>query len=154
MSLARLIKRAFSRHEPGEPIHRAIRHVAACIAESGDDIATGDSYAGARAELRRAAMDGVLVIAGHKQMLDRWASTIFSESVSRIPRAYWKTHDITATAANPDTPAQSSAHTALTPPLLRHAANAYSDLRVHWDDILRLWPQQADGGGGKPGNGA
>jgi hypothetical protein len=147
LSLARLIRRAFLRHEPGEPIHRAIRHVALCIGEARVGTGTGGAFERARAELRKAAMDGALTLAGRRQLFDRWASTLFSESFTKIPRAYWKTHEITATAISQDNPARAAAHTALTPPLLRHVANAYSDLRVPWDDVLRLWPEQAAGAG-------
>jgi hypothetical protein len=143
VSLTLLLKSFFPTRESGVPIHRAVRHVAHCIGEVEGSAAHGDRFPRARDAIRQAAMNGSLKIRGRKQMLDRWSSTLFSEVASRIPREYWKTHELTTLTASDGNGARASVHTALKPPLFRTAGIGYSDLEVDWDEVSRLWSASA-----------
>jgi len=121
------------------PIHRAIRRVAECIGES-DPGGFGERFPRAREAIRVAALAGDLAIRGRKQVLERWSSTLFSESPRPIPPEYWKTHVITAVAAGEGTTDQASAHTALNPAPRRPAGNSYSGLELDGSEVERLWP--------------
>lgn len=116
------------------PTWKAIQHVAIrCIGEAKD----GNNFPRARDEIRRAAINGDVTIWGKKQIMS-WAvgQTTFESYLTEIPSGYWKTHKISAMAADESL----NLNYASTVPIGSGATFAYADLHIRESQISEFWP--------------
>ena len=73
-------------------------------------------------------------------MIEGWSATVFSETVRKIPREFWKTHELTEVTVSDDPDARASVSlTALTPALRRPVGNNHGDLSGLGRG-RKLWP--------------
>lgn len=123
------------------PMHEAIAHIAKCIGDSEDNYFFGET----RKLLRQEALNGTVKVRGHKQIDDHTESIKFNAVETNVPQEYWELSEIGALAASPSLLHMSDTHTS---PQSVYAWGAkgwdekkrYSQLRIDWDDVLKLWP--------------
>jgi hypothetical protein len=120
------------------PICRVVEHVAMRINDSDEN----QCYPTTLKALRQRAADGSLRMRGRKQ-LDVKGQKEFRDIHTDVPKEYWTNSTLTPMATSvaytTDIHTRQDAPWAWGPRGVDEP-NQYSDLRVEWADVLRLWP--------------
>jgi hypothetical protein len=123
------------------PMHEVVAHVAERI----NDTDTAKFWPEVRRVIRQAALDGNILICGHKsEDTGNPTATSWSLVSTRVPQAYWEFADITVGATVKSSADRFGPHT------LQHRLSDgrftqekipyYAKLMANWSQIKEMWP--------------